>query len=81
MSEVGSPLLTHQKITTLLGEITTVELLSGLHRVTYLRIGKRMVPYCSSMVNVRDARTCLVAPTDDHSLVDFVAGSGKSILW
>ena len=81
MSEVGSPLLTHRQITTLLGEIIAVELLRGLHRVTRLRIGKRLVPCCSSMVNVRDTLTCLVEPTDDHSRGDIVVGSGKSILW
>ena len=53
MSDIGSLLLTLQRITTSFGEATIKEPENGSFRAEYWQIGNRQGRYCGSMANVR----------------------------
>jgi hypothetical protein len=79
--EFGSLLRILPKITSLHGDIITMELLRGLPRIVSSRTGRRRVPSCGCMVNVCDHPAFLLAISDACLCCICIAGSGKSILW
>ena len=73
----GFLLQTHPQITILHPKPIMTAQLGGFFKVKYSMIGSLSVPSCGYMENV-----CSFGPhsaTSDH--LDFVAGSGKSVLW
>jgi len=53
MSNIGSLLLTLQRITTSFGKVTMKEAENGSFRAAYWQIGDRLGRYCGFMANVR----------------------------